>query len=72
MTDARAKTLVKQALDLQTQRTALLRTYYPQFEKVLGSIDAAKLVQVEHLIMAAIDLQLAAEMPLIEKPAASN
>ena len=72
MTDEKAKTLVKQALDLQTQRTALLRTYYPQFEKVIGAIDAAKLVQVEHLIMALIDLQLASEMPLIEKPAASN
>jgi len=72
MTDAKAKSLVKQALDLQTQRTSLLRTYYPQFEKVLGGTDAAKLIQVEHLIMALIDVQLAAEMPLIEKPAAAN
>jgi len=72
MTDVKAKALVKQALDLQTQRTSLLRTYYPQFEKILGSIEAAKLVQVEHLIMALIDVQLASEMPLIEKPAASN
>ena len=72
MTDAKAKTLATQALDLQTQRTNLLKTYYPQFTKVLGAIDAAKLIQVEHLIMAAIDLQLASEMPLIEKPAASN
>ena len=71
MTDAKAKTLVKQALDLQTQRTALLKNYYGQFEKVIGSIDAAKLVQVEHLIMALVDVQLAAEMPLIEKPAAN-
>jgi hypothetical protein len=70
MTDAKAKSLVNQALDLQSQRTALLKKYYPQFEKVLGGTDAAKLVQVEHLIMAAIDLQLAAEMPLIEKTAA--
>jgi hypothetical protein len=72
MSDAKARSLVKQALDLQSQRTNLLKSYYPQFEKVLGAIDAAKLVQVEHLIMAAIDLQLAAEMPLIEKPASSN
>jgi len=72
MTDAKAKALVNQALDLQSQRTSLLKKYYPQFEKVLGATDAAKLVQVEHLIMALIDVQLAAEMPLIEKPAASN
>lgn len=70
MTAEKAKSLVKQALDLQTQRTALLKNYYGQFEKVLGSIEAAKLVQVEHLIMALVDVQLAAEMPLIEgKPA---
>jgi hypothetical protein len=72
MTDAKAKQLATQALDLQSQRTNLLKTYYPQFTKVLGAIDAAKLLQVEYLIMAAIDLQLASEMPLIEKPAASN
>ena len=72
MTDEKAKMLVKQALDLQSARTNLLKSYYPQFEKVIGATEAAKLVQVEHLIMAVIDLQLAAEMPLIEKPAASN
>jgi hypothetical protein len=72
MTDVKAKALVKQALDLQLARTNLLKSYYPQFEKVLGATDAAKLIQVEHLIMALIDVQLAAEMPLIEKPAASN
>jgi hypothetical protein len=72
MTDAKAKTLATQALDLQSQRTNLLKSYYPQFTKVLGAIDAAKLLQVEYLIMAAIDLQLASEMPLMEKPAAAN
>ena len=72
MTETKAKSLATQALDLQSQRTSLLKTYYPQFTKVLGAIDAAKLLQVEYLIMAAIDLQLAAEMPLMEKPAASN
>jgi hypothetical protein len=72
MTEAKAKQLATHALDLQSQRTNLLKSYYPQFTKVLGAIDAAKLLQVEYLIMAAIDLQLASEMPLIEKPAASN
>jgi hypothetical protein len=72
MTDAKAKTLVKQALDLQSQRTTLLKNYYPQFEKVLGSIDAAKLVQVENLILALLDVQVGAELPLIEKPVAAH
>ena len=68
MTEAKAKLLATQALDLQSQRTSLLKTYYPQFTKVLGAIDAGRLLQVEYLIMAAIDLQLASEMPLMEKP----
>ena len=68
MTEAKAKSLATQALDLQSQRTSLLKTYYPQFTKVLGAIDAGRLLQVEYLIMAAIDLQLASEMPLMEKP----
>jgi hypothetical protein len=72
MTDAKAKTLVKQALDLQSQRTNLLKSYYPQFEKVLGSIDAAKLVQVENLILALLDVQVGAELPLIEKSVAAQ
>ena len=69
MTAEKAKTLVKQALDLQSQRTSLLKNYYGQFEKVLGSIEAAKLVQVEDLIMVLAAVQLAPDIPLIEKPA---
>src|SRR5262249_54062156 len=72
MTDEKAKTLVKQALDLQSQRSALLKKYYSQFEKTIGAIDAARLVQVEQLINALIDVQVGSELPLIQKPAASN
>jgi hypothetical protein len=72
MTDAKAKSLVKQAMDLQSQRTALLKKYYPEFTKVLGATEAAKLVQVESLVLALIDLQVGANLPLIESPAASQ
>ena len=72
MTDEKAKSLVKGALDLQAARTNVLKKYYPEFTKVLGATDAAKLVQVEHLMMALMDVQLQANLPLIEKPAASQ
>ena len=72
MTDDKAKSLVKQALDLQSARTDVLKKYYGQFEKVLGATEAAKLVQVEHLMMSLMDVQLQANLPLIEKPAASQ
>src|SRR5262245_10367066 len=72
MTDEKAKSLVKQALDLQSQRTSLLKKYYPQFEKTLGAVDAARLVQVEHLVNALIDVQVGSELPLMQKPPAAN
>jgi len=72
MTDTKAKELVKQAFDVQSQRTALLKKYYSEFSKVLGATEAAKLVQVESLVNSLIDLQVGANLPLIEKPAASQ
>ena len=72
MTDEKAKSLVKTALDLQSQRTSLLKKYYKDFEKTLGATDAARLLQVENLIMALVDVQLGAELPLIEKPTAKQ
>jgi len=70
MTDDKAKTLVKSALDLQSKKIDLLKKYYKDFEKVLGPVEAARLVQVEHLMMALVDVQLGADLPLIEKTAA--
>ena len=72
MTDEKAKTLVKTALDLQTKRTSLMKKYYGEFQKTLGAIDAAKLMQVEHLVQSLLDVQMAADLPLIEKPAAAK
>ena len=70
MTDDKAKTLVKSALDLQSKKIDLLKKYYKDFEKVLGPVEAARLVQVEHLMMALVDVKLGADLPLIEKTAA--
>jgi len=72
MTDEKAHTLTTQALDLQAARTELLKKYYKSFEKVLGATDAARLVQVEHLVNSLLDIQVAASIPLIEKPAAAT
>lgn len=69
LTDAKAKSLVKTALDLQTKRIELLKKHYKNFEKVLGPVDAARLVQVEHLVAALVDVQVGANMPLMAKTA---
>ena len=72
MTDAKASQLVKTALDLQSQRTALLKKYSKDFTKVLGAIDTARLLQLENLVMALTDVQIGSELPLVEKPTASQ
>jgi hypothetical protein len=72
MTDEKAKSLVKSALDLQSGRTSLLKKYYGNFAKVLGATDAAKLVQVESLVNSLIDVQVGASLPLIQKPTAAT
>jgi len=71
MTDEKARTLTTKALDLQVARVNLLKKYYKNFEKVLGATDAARLVQVEHLVNSLMDIQVAASIPLIEKPVAA-
>jgi hypothetical protein len=72
MTDEKAKSLANQALDLQSQRTSLLKKYYKNFDKVLGATDAAKLVQLESLVNALMDVQVGASIPLIKKPGTSE
>jgi len=72
MTDEKATTLVKQALDLQSERISLWKKYSKEFTKVLGAIDTARLLQLEHLVMALIDVQVGAELPLVTKPTASQ
>lgn len=72
MTDAKATELTKQALDLATQRIGLLKKYSKDFTKVLGPVDTARLLQLEHLVMALIDVQIGAELPLVEKATAGS
>lgn len=69
MTDAKASELTKQALDLASARINLLKKYSKDFNKVLGPVDTARLLQLEHLVMAMIDVQIGSELPLVEKGA---
>jgi len=67
MTDAMAKGLGDRALSNQEERVKLLKKYFKEFSKILGAADAARLIQVESALNNLIDLQIAAELPLIEK-----
>lgn len=71
MTDAKAAELTKRAMDFQTKRLGVHKTYIGKFQKVIGAVETAKLMQLEVVIQSLLDLQIQANLPLIEKTAAA-
>ena len=67
MTDEKANKLMATAFDVQEKRTKLRKKYYKEVGKALSPIVAAKFIQLENQIGLLIDLQIAAEMPLIKR-----
>jgi len=66
MTDAKAAELVNRVFDLQDRSTQLKKKYYQEFAKVLPPVKAARWVQVQNQIERLIDLQVTAQLPLIQ------
>jgi hypothetical protein len=67
MTDAKADELMKKAIDYQKQRTDLLLKYYDRMKTSVGSVTAARFLQVENQLLMIIDLQIASNLPLFEE-----
>ena len=65
MTDQDATALAKKVFDWEAKRTSLKRTWFKKFSKVVPAKKAAQFFQIENQINAALDLQLAAALPLI-------
>ena len=68
MTDAKAKELIDRSIKNQENRLKLRKKYFKEFLKVLPAIKAARFAQVDNQISLLLDLQIAAEMPLVESP----
>jgi len=66
MTNAVATDLAKRSFAVQKGRTALLEKYYSQIAKALTPIRAVRFIQIENSLNMLIDIQLAAEIPLME------
>ena len=66
MSDAVAKQLTIDNLELQEARLHLIRSYLPKFEKVLPAKKLARYYQIEARIRAAVDAEIAERIPLIE------
>lgn len=66
MTDAMARELMIDRLELEEQRARLRRAYVHRFEKVLPVKKLARYYQIESKIRAAVEAGIAEELPLIK------
>jgi len=66
LTDDVANDLVMTFYDINVSRFKVYKTYYKKTSKVMSKVEAARFVQVMDQIQLLIDVQLAAEVPLIE------
>ena len=66
MTDDQARKLADDALSLEESRTKLKREYFDKFSKIITPRKAVRFFQIENQINAAIDLRIAATLPLIK------
>jgi hypothetical protein len=64
--DKRSKKLADKAFRLESRRTNLKRKFFPRFEKAVGAKRAAQYFQLERQINLLIELQVAAELPLLD------
>ena len=60
-----AKDLASRALKIDEDELKLRKKYYKRVEKAMGSVTAAKFLQIENQIRLLIDLQIAQSLPLI-------
>lgn len=66
MSDKDATQLANDVFDLEERRTKLKRKFFKKFSKVIPPLKAARFFQLENQINLAIDLQIAAALPLIK------
>ena len=67
MTDEKAAELAKTSFKIEGDRAKLRQKYYKKFEKELSPLVGARWLMIERTINNLMDLQIQAEMPLIQK-----
>ena len=66
MSDAAAKKLMVERLNLEESRYRLLKAFLPRFEKVLPVKKLARYFQIESKIFVSVEAGIAEELPLIK------
>jgi len=64
--DAKAKELTARAMALEEQRLQLVKKYIDEFGKVLPAKQVARFFQLEMQMQRMVDIQVAAELPLVQ------
>jgi hypothetical protein len=64
--DKKSKRLAEKAFRLEARRTGLKRKFFPRFSKAVGAKRAAQFFQLERQVNLLIELQIAAELPLLD------
>ena len=64
--DNKARELTTRALAIEEQRLAVIRKYIEEFDRVLSAKQTARFFQLELQMQRMIDLQVAAELPLMK------
>lgn len=64
LTHDKADQVIKAALDHRRLQIELLARYHERVKQALGSITAARFVEIEHQLLLLIDLQLLASLPI--------
>jgi hypothetical protein len=65
MTDAKADELTHNALEYRRQRSDLLAKYYERVKASLGSVEAARFVQIEQQLLSIVDLKIESALPVV-------
>jgi len=68
LTDAVAGQLGSEVLSIEQQRNALKKKYYDRMKEALGGITAARFLHAENQLERIVDLQIAAQLPVIRQP----
>jgi len=66
MSDQTAKRLIDEYLAIEAARLKIRQAYVPRFRKVLGEKLVARYYQIENKVQAAVNYELAAEIPLVK------
>jgi hypothetical protein len=66
MTNVKAEELIQGTFDFQDGRAKIQKKYAKEFGKILPATTVARFFQTERFITGLVDLQIMAELPLVE------